>query len=126
MIFPKVTKSLKEFYRLEDMKPRPLWKVYGRHGFCGLESIWMFSSSPITLAHELGHFIINKLHYKAMGFNTASVVLFCDVLNDLWDFINGILRYKIWRRQVHAALDMYLKRSISDWLDWILRRDVGV
>jgi len=122
MIFPKVTRSLNEFWFRE--------RRYGykkvtddTKGLCGLHTIWIKTLNPITLLHELIHYPIRKIHFKAMKFNTASIILFLDIITNLLDFINGILRYKFWRENIHECINI-LKFDVNAWLDWVLCREV--
>ena len=128
-IFPKVTLDREEFWNNE--KPECVTLFYnsseefwstvnrsGTNGLCGNRTIWLKMLNPVTLLHELLHYPIRYFHRTS---GDASIVLFCDFLTDCLDFVNGILRYKEWRKEIHEALEV-VTVSWNDWLDWILCR----
>jgi len=115
-MFPKVTRDINEFWKHENRKPKATRDCVSGH--CGDYTIWIRTSNPVTLLHELIHYPIRYLH-RTTG--DASLFLFCDFLTDCLDFVNGILRYKSWRKEVHEALEVVIV-TWNDWLDWILCR----
>jgi hypothetical protein len=91
-----------------------LWNGYCKDGYI------LYISSPITLFHELGHFYALGMQKYI---DSGAVYLFLDFLQGVWEFINGVLRYKAWRNEVHKALNFYVLQLWSDFLDFELCRD---
>lgn len=118
-MFPKVTRSIGEFWKHEGKKRKPVRD--GTYGLCGNKTIWVRTLSPITLLHEFVHYPIRQLHLKAIKFKSPLIVMFLDFLTHLHDFVNGILRYKYWRDRVHECIEV-LTLDVEDWLDWVLCR----
>jgi hypothetical protein len=115
----KVTLDLMKFFQLSGAEKRPVF--FYMNGLYANGIIWSRRRSFISIAHEVEHGILKKPYEWNMN---ASVILMFDFFNDVLDFINGILRYKAWRKNVHDCLGD-VKLTWSDWLDWILCRDPG-
>lgn len=123
-----MTTSKTEFW--ENEKPNSeyfytmneFWnEMKSSNGLCGHKTIWLRTLSPITLLHELIHYFITQIHIKAMKFRTPSLCFFLDFLTELYDFVNGIIRYKSWRENIHDALSC-VKENWKDLWDWVLCR----
>jgi len=128
LIFPKVTRSLEEFWKNELKCIRRTNEQIEKKktvGLCGKYTIWVKTLDPITLLHELLHYPIKRIHLKSRKFKSASIVLFLDFIVDVYEVVNGVLRYKYWRDRIHECINV-LKSDFNDWLDWMLCRDVGV
>lgn len=115
-MLPKITADIHEYFRLIGKKER---KVPDRVlGYYWKNVIWTRKKNFRTILHELGHWILRKPYEHNLS---ASLILFCDFITEVYEFINGMLFYPKWRESIHKCLDE-VEISFNDWLDWVLCR----